>query len=76
MTEIILEEIKESTGGIQNMNNGQLCSEHSNVSKFLETVNPDDAEFWNLFDYRDLLLGEINKRNIKIENKKYFEEEK
>lgn len=76
MTEIILTPITTPTGGIHNMDNGQLCDEHKNVTQFLSTVNPDDAEFWNLFDYRDLLLGEINKRNIKIENKKYFKEEK
>lgn len=75
MTEITLTPITTPTGGIHNMNNGQLCFEHDNVTKFLSTVNPDDAEFWNIFDYQEDLRIELNKRNIKIENKKYYKEE-
>lgn len=55
MTEIILTPITTPTGGIHNMDNGQLCDEHNNVTQFLSTVNPDDAEFWNLFDYQEEL---------------------
>lgn len=76
MIEITLEEITTPTGGIQNMNNGQLCFEHNNVSTFLSTINPDDAEFWNLFDYQEDLRIELVNRKIKVENKKYYKEEK
>lgn len=75
MTEIILTPITTPTGGIHNMDNGQLCDEHNNVKNFLETVNPDDAEFWNLFDYQEDLRIELVNRNIIIKNKKYFKED-
>lgn len=75
MTEITLTPITTPTGGIQNMNNGQLCDEHNNVTNFLETVNPDDAEFWNLFDYQEDLRIELVNRNIIIKDKKYYKEE-
>lgn len=75
MTEITLTPIIEATNGIQNMNNRQLCDEHNNVTQFLSTVNPDDAEFWNLFDYQEDLKIELINRNIIIKNKKYFKED-
>lgn len=75
MTEITLTPIIEATGGIQNMNNGQLCDEHNNVTQFLSTVNPDDAEFWSLFDYQEDLRVELISRNIVIKDKKYFKED-
>lgn len=75
MTEIILTPITTPTGGIQNMNNGQLCDEHKNVTQFLSTVNPDDAEFWNLFDYQEDLRVELNGRNISIIDGKYYKED-
>ena len=75
MTEIILTPITTPTGGIQNMSNGQLCDEHNNVTKFLSTVNPDDAEFWNLFDYQEDLRVELNGRNISIIDGKYYKED-
>ena len=74
MTEITLTPITTPTGGIQNMNDGQLCDEHNNVTQFLSTVNPDDAEFWNLFDYQEDLRIELVSRNIVIDNSKYFKE--
>lgn len=75
MTEITLTPIIEATGGIQNMNDGQLCDEHNNVTQFLSTVNPDDAEFWSLFDYQEDLRVELISRNIVIKDKKYFKED-
>ena len=75
MTEITLTPITTPTGGIQNMDDGQLCDEHNNVTNFLSTVNPDDAEFWNLFDYQEDLRVELVSRNISIIDNKYYKEE-
>ena len=75
MTEITLTPITTPTGGIQNMNDGQLCYEHNNVTQFLSTVNPDDAEFWSLFDYQEDLRVELIGRNIVIKDKKYFKDD-
>ena len=75
MTEIILTPITTPTGGIQHMTNGQLCDEHKNVTQFLSTVNPDDAEFWNLFDYQEDLRIKLNGRNISIIDGKYYKED-
>ena len=75
MTEIILTPITTPTGGIQNMNDGQLCDEHNNVTQFLSTVNPDYAEFWDLFDYQEDLRVELVSRNISIIDNKYYKEE-
>lgn len=74
MTEITLTPITTPTGGIQHMTNGQLCDEHNNVTQFLSTVNPDDAEFWNLFDYQEDLRVELVSRNISIIDNKYYKE--
>lgn len=74
MTEITLTPITTPTGGIHNMDDGQLCDEHNNVTQFLSTVNPDDAEFWNLFDYQEDLRVELVSRNISIIDSKYYKE--
>lgn len=75
MTEITLTPITTPTGGRQHMTNGQLCDEHNNATQFLSTVNPDDAEFWNLFDYQEDLRVELVSRNISIIDNKYYKEE-
>ena len=77
MKEIILEHVVNNGTDrtIKEYNDGELCYEFKNISEFLEKVNPDDAEFWNMFDYQDVLRGELNSRGIIFKNGKYFIQE-